>query len=149
MTFVKFNTLEVSFKGHMFYQFGKQEFFSLTDLHRSAQQQKNTLLFFFFKAKTEALLDVFAHLEGNQSKAVQGGRTSVTLQVSSPLVTSESAGFLNRATLLQFIAECDTRQPCERRHRRRGIICASFHSVIRAAAGACLTSSRLQLPGVL
>lgn len=114
-----------------------------------SSNRKTHCYLFFFKAKTEAWLDVFAHLEGNQSKAVQGGRTSVTLQVSSPLVTSESAGFLNRATLLQLIAECDTRQPCERRHRWRGIICSSFHSVIRAAAGACLTSSRLQLPGVL
>lgn len=158
MTFVKINSLEVSLKGHMLYQFRKQEVFSLTDLHRSEQQQKNTLLFFFFfKAKTEALLDLFAHLEGNQSKAVPGGRTSVKLQVSSPFVTSESAGSLNRATLLQFIAEVSGRRAaavraapppacrCARNHLRLFPLCDqsgrwSMPNVLQAPTPRCLVA---------
>lgn len=147
MTFVKFNTLEVSFKGHVLPIWQTRIFFFDRSAQIRAATEKHIAIYFFLKLKLK-LCWTFSHI-WKGTKAVQGGRTSVMLQVSSPLVTSESAGFLNRATLLQFIAECDTRQPCERRHRRRGIICASFHSVIRAAAGACLTSSRLQLPGVL
>lgn len=147
MSFVKFNTLEVSFKGHMFYQFRKQELFFFD---RSAQIRAATekhIAIFFLKLKLK-LCWTFSHTwKGTKAKS---SRTSVTLQVSSPLVTSESAGSLNRATLLQFIAKVSRRHGPARRcaarnHLRLFPLCDqsgrwSMPNVFQAPTPRCLVA---------